>query len=78
MMNKCFSSLVLSRADEMEIYLFNLLKTSDAPLILFDWIIDWVKRHEGAISQNGAHCWRRNFYPGIKLKLISEWNCYET
>ena len=38
----------------MEIDLFHLLKASNAPLILFDRIIDWVRRHESTLDHNGS------------------------
>ena len=38
----------------MEIYLFYLLNASNDPLILFDQIIDWLKRYKGNIIQNDA------------------------
>ena len=46
-LNKHFVSISLIEIDEMEIDLFHLLKASNAPLILFDRIIAWIKRHEG-------------------------------
>ena len=45
-LNNRFALLTLSHSDEMEIDLFHLLKASNAPLILFDQVINWVQRHE--------------------------------
>ena len=45
-LNKHFASIYVTETDGMEINLFNLLKASNAPLILFDRIIYWVKRHK--------------------------------
>ena len=38
--NKHFASIPVTEPDEMEICLFHLMKASNAPLILFDHIID--------------------------------------
>ena len=40
--------------DEMEIGLLHMIMTSNAPLILFDRIINCVQRHSGEIKQNGT------------------------
>ena len=37
----------------MEIDIFHLLKASNNPLILFDRIIEWVRRHESTLTSNG-------------------------
>ena len=50
-----FSGLLLSKLEGMEIDLFYLLKTSNAPLFLFDRIIDWVRRHESTLNQNDSN-----------------------
>jgi len=39
----------------VEIDLFHLLKASNAPLILFDRIIDWGRRHESTLAHNGSN-----------------------
>ena len=54
LLTKRFSGLSLLKSEEMEIDLFHLLKASNAPLILFDRIIDWVRRHETTLTQNGS------------------------
>ena len=50
---KRFSKIKLNSTDIMQIDLFHLLKASNAPLVLFDRIISWVKRHKGNIAANG-------------------------
>ena len=54
-LNKRFSQLNLTRTNEMQLDLFHLLKASNAPLILFDRITNWVRRHEGTIISNGLN-----------------------
>ena len=58
----------------MEINLFHLLKSSNAQLILFDCLMDWFKRHEGNIIQNGYSSLmkRENFLQGVNSKLYHE------
>ena len=45
-----FSKINVTRNNEMQLDLFHLLKASNAPLILFDRIIHWLRRHEGPIQ----------------------------
>ena len=52
MMNMYVSSLGLSTADDMEIYVFHTLKVSNALLIFCDYIINWVKRDKIKFIQN--------------------------
>jgi len=52
-LSKRFSQLKLTKNNEMQLDLFHLLKASNAPLILFDRITNWVQRHEGTIISNG-------------------------
>ena len=47
--NKRFSQLSVTQSDGMQLDLFHLLKSSNAPLILFDRITNWLRRHEGTI-----------------------------
>lgn len=54
-LNKRFTTLTLSKSDITDVDLFNTLKASNAPMILFDWIINWVQRHDPVITQNGTH-----------------------
>ena len=50
-LSKRFSQLKLTKNNEMQLDLFHLLKASNAPLILFDRITNWQRRHEGTIYQ---------------------------
>ena len=49
-LSKRFSELTFNPIDEMTLDLYHLLKASNVPLILFDRIIDWVKRHHHNMS----------------------------
>lgn len=51
--NKRFTKVTLSTSDKME-DLCRLLKPSNAPMVLFDRIINWVQRHKG-VTQNGTN-----------------------
>ena len=48
-LNKRFTCISVTETDNME---NDLLKDFNAPFILFDRTIDWVKRHEGNITKN--------------------------
>ena len=41
-------------AEEACMDLFHVLKTSNVPLVMFDQIIGWLKRHEGSLSKHGS------------------------
>ena len=57
---KRFSSIVLTSSEIMQIGLFQILKPSNTPLIMFDRIIICVQRHEGITQQLGTqHCMKR-------------------
>jgi len=73
-LSKRFSTLTLSQSDEMEIDLFHMLKASNAPLILFDRIINWVQRHSGEIKQNGTdHLMKREkFIQDLNSKMYGK------
>ena len=45
-----FSKMNVTRNNEMQLDLFHLLKASNAPLILFDRIMHWLRRNEGTIQ----------------------------
>ena len=49
-LTKRFSELSFNSKDEMQLDLYHLLKASNAPLILYDRIIDWVKKHNHTMS----------------------------
>ena len=51
-LNKRFASIYVIETGETENNVFHLLKASNTPLILFDRIIDWAKRHEYNIIEN--------------------------
>ena len=73
-LNKIFVTLTLSKADEMEIDLFHLLKASKAPLILLDRVISWLQRHESVVRQNGTdHLMKREmFLQDLNAKLYGK------
>ena len=51
---------VLTSSKIMQIGLFQILKPSNTPLIMFDRIIICVQRHEGITQQLGTqHCMKR-------------------
>ena len=52
-LSKRFSKLNITGNNEMQLDLFHLLKASNAPLILFDRITHWLRRHEGTIQSIG-------------------------
>ena len=52
-MNKRYSQMTFSHTEEACMDLFHLLKTSNVPLVIFDRIIRWLKRHESGICGNG-------------------------
>ena len=49
-----FSKLSFYKSDEIMIDLFHILKASNAPLILFDRIIEWAKVHEQNFKDTGT------------------------
>ena len=73
-LNKRFASLTLSPAAEMEIDLFHMLKASNAPLILFDRVINWLQRHESVVKLNGTeHLMKRaTFLQDLNHKLYGK------
>ena len=73
-LNKRFSTLTMSKADGLEIDLFHLLKASNAPLILFDRVINWLQRYESVVRQNGAsHLMKREmFLQDLNAKLYGK------
>ena len=52
-LSKQFSKIKVTRNNEMQLDLFHLLKASNAPLVLFDRIMHWLRRHEGTIKSIG-------------------------
>ena len=53
-LEKRFSSMTLTSSKKMQIDLFHMLKASNAPLSMFDRIINLVQRHESIIQQLGT------------------------
>ena len=53
-LSKRFSKINVIRNNEMQLDLFHLLKASNAPLVLFDCIMRWLRRHEGTIESIGS------------------------
>ena len=49
-----FNQLTLNESNEMSIDLFYLLNASNSPLILFDRIMSWAKRHQDNLATNGS------------------------
>ena len=51
--------------------LFHIMKTSNVPLVMFDRIIRWLKRHEGNIASHGTSGFlnRKNFIESINKNL---------
>ena len=70
-MNKRFSEMTFTHTEEACIDLFHLLKTSNVPLVMFDRIIRWLKRHESGICDNGISgiMNRNNFINSMNQKL---------
>ena len=53
-MSKMFSIITFIHSDEECMGLFHIMKTSYVPLVIFDRIIRWLKRHEGNIVSHGT------------------------
>ena len=53
-MIKRFEGMKFTHSDEASMDLFHIMKSSDVPLVMFDRIIRWLKRHEGMISSIGT------------------------
>ena len=52
-LNKRFSKINITKSNEMQLDLFHILKASNAPLVMFDRINHWLRRHEGTIQSIG-------------------------
>ena len=67
-LSKRFADMNITKTNEMQLDLFHLLKASNCPLVMYDRIFNWVRRHESTISTNGLS--------GInhRDKFISEMN----
>ena len=53
-MVKRFSNMKFTQSDEASLDLFHIMKSSNVPLVMFDRIIRWLKRHEGTITSIGT------------------------
>ena len=68
-----FSEASFTHTEEACIDLFHILKTSNVPLIMFDRIIRWLKRHDSTISTYGVTgiLKRDQFIESMNQKLYS-------
>lgn len=60
--------------------MFHLLKAGNAPMIIFDCIINWVQRYEDGIIQHGTNQLvmpREIFFTRFKYKFIYKTNSNE-
>ena len=53
-MSKRYSRITFTHSDTACMDLFHIMKTSNVPLVMFDRIIRWLKRHEGNITSHGT------------------------
>ena len=69
-----FNKLTLNESDEMSIDLFHILKAFNVPRIIFDRIMNWVKRHEGNRITNGSNglLKREKFINNLNQKLYNK------
>ena len=53
--------------------LIHIMKTSNLPLVIFDRIIRWLKRHEANIATHGTSgiMYRKKFIESMNQKLYS-------
>ena len=72
-MSKRFSSITFTHTDEACMDLFHIMKTSNLPLVIFDRIIRWLKRHEANIATHGTSgiMYRKKFIESMNQKLYS-------
>ena len=70
-MNIRNSQMTFTHGEEVCVDLFHLLKTSNVPLVMFDRIIRWLKRHESSISDHGTNglMTRNQFLDSMNKKL---------
>ena len=73
-MRRRFDEIKFTHTDEACIDLFHIMKTSNVPLVMFDRIIRWLKRHEGNIATYGTSGLlnRNNFLDNMNKKLYSK------
>ena len=72
-MNKRFSKMKFTHSDEASMDLFHIMKTSNVPLVMFDRIIRWLKRHEGRLVSHGTSGLlnRKSFIESMNNKLYT-------
>ena len=70
-MSQRYSRLTFTHSDTACMDLFHIMKTSNVPLVMFDRIIRWLKRHEGNIASHGTSGFlnRKNFIESMNKKL---------
>ena len=73
-MIKRFDQVKFTHTDEACLDLFHIMKVSNVPLVMFDRIIRWLKRHEGNIATYGTSGLlnRNNFLENMNKKLYSK------
>ena len=72
-MMKRFQGMKFTHSDEASMDLFHIMKSSNVPLVMFDRIIRWLKRHEGMISSIGTSglLSRKQFIESMNKKLYN-------
>ena len=70
-MVKRFSNMKFTQSDEASLDLFHIMKSSNVPLVMFDRIIRWLKRHEGTITSIGTSGFlcRKQFIESMNKKI---------
>ena len=70
-MTNFFSSMKFTHSDEASMDLFHIMKSSNIPLVMFDRIIRWLKRHEGTIASIGpaGFLCRKQFIESMNKKM---------
>ena len=73
-LRKRFKSLTFSHSEAMCMDLFHMLQASNSPLVMFDRIIEWVRRHEATIKRDGMTSLlkRNNLVENLNKKLYLE------
>ena len=73
-LRKRFKSLTFSHSEAMCMDLFHMLQASNSPLVMFDRIIEWVRRHEATIKRAGMTSLlkRNNLIETLNKKLYLE------
>jgi hypothetical protein len=70
-MSKKYARLTLNDSEKMLMDLFHMHKASNAPLILFDRTIDWIRHHQLTIQRCGTNSLsnRKAFIRDMNLKM---------